>query len=253
VYSSHTSTTNHAPENYGSCTRDCAAALKINPKNIKALYRTSQALFALQKLPLAQQACTLLLSIDTTNAPGRTLLDRIDKAITTAEALQAAREAQEVKARNKRITLAKAIRDRGWHVSMSASAPVDTQDAALTLEDAADSNSELSVPVLLLYPTAAQTELVKGVRETETIADHLEYILPDAPWDTTGEYQSVEGVESYMETREGGLVKVGRKVKLGTVLKGGKVEIKDGLCRVYVVPKPRVAGWIEEFKRRRQT
>jgi len=136
---------------------------------------------------------------------------------------------------------------------MSASAPVDTQDAALTLEDPGDASSEMSVPVLLLYPTAAQTELVKGVRETETIADHLEYILPDAPWDTTREYQSVEGVESYMETREGGLVKVGRKVKLGTVLKGGKVEVKDGLCRVYVVPKPRVAGWIEEFKRRRQT
>lgn len=134
---------------------------------------------------------------------------------------------------------------------MTAEAPVDAQDAEIKLEDADDAASELSVPVLLLYPTAAQSELVKGVKESETVAEHLEYILPDAPWDAEREFQRLEEVECYMETKEGGLIKVGRKVSLGKVLKSGKVEVGDGLCRVFVVPKGRVEGWVEEFKRRR--
>lgn len=134
---------------------------------------------------------------------------------------------------------------------MSSSAPVDAQDAEIKLEDASDATSEISVPVLLLYPVAAQSELVKGIRESETISEHLEYILPDAPWDIEREYQKVEDVQCYMETKEGGLIKVGKKVTMGKVLGGGKVEIQDGLCRVFVVANGKVNGWIEEFKRRR--
>lgn len=134
---------------------------------------------------------------------------------------------------------------------MSSSAPVDAQDAEIRLEDARDAGSEISVPVLLLYPVAAQSELVKGIRESETIAEHLEYILPDAPWDVDREYQKVGDVQCYMETKEGGLIKVGRKVTVGKVLGSGKVEVQDGLCRVFVVPNGKVDAWIEEFKRRR--
>lgn len=134
---------------------------------------------------------------------------------------------------------------------MSSSAPVDAQDATIRLEDASDASSEISVPVLLLYPVAAQSELVKGIQENETIAEHLEYILPDAPWDVEREYQKVVDVQCYMETKEGGLIKVGKKVTMGKVLSNGKVEIQDGLCRVFVVPNGKVNSWIEEFKRRR--
>ena len=134
---------------------------------------------------------------------------------------------------------------------MSSAAPVDAQDAEIKLEDPKDAASELSVPVLLLYPVAAQSELVKGIRESETITEHLEYILPDAPWDSDREYQRVEDVQCYMETKTGGLIKVGKKVILGKVLSGGKVEIQDGLCKVFVVPSEKVNAWVEEFKRRR--
>src|SRR4051794_23428355 len=40
--------------NYRSCTLDCAATLKLNPKNVKAFYRSSMALLKLDKADEAE-------------------------------------------------------------------------------------------------------------------------------------------------------------------------------------------------------
>lgn len=120
----------------------------------------------------------------------------------------------------------------------------------MRLEDVGDAASSLRFPVLFLYPLHAQTDFVKAVEEGESVGTHLEYLLP-VPWDERGEYAGVEGVECYMETSVGGLIKVGKKLGLGKVLGSGKVEVVDGLVRVYVVPKARATEWIDEFKRRR--
>lgn len=101
----------------------------------------------------------------------------------------------------------------------------------------------------MLYPLDSQSDFIKAFSEKERIVDHLEYIFP-LPWDTKHEY-SVEGVEAYMETVQSGLIKAGKKMALGKILGSGKVEVVDGLVRVFVLPKGRVEGWIEEFKKRR--
>lgn len=102
---------------------------------------------------------------------------------------------------------------------------------------------------MLLYPVHAQTDFIQAFREDESIADHLAYILP-LPWDEEGEY-SLEGVECYMETAEGGLIKAGKKLSLLKLLSSGKVEVLDGLVKILVVPKGKAGGWIEDFKKRR--
>lgn len=61
----------------------------------------------------------------------------------------------------------------------------------------------------------------------------------------------IEGVDAYMETSVGGLIKVGKKMPLHKVLQSGKVVVSDGLVRISVVPKGKSAAWIEEFKKRR--
>lgn len=63
----------------------------------------------------------------------------------------------------------------------------------------------------------------------------------------------IEGVEAYMETSVGGLIKVGKKMALYKVLQSGKVVVSDGLVKISIVPKGRCAAWIEEFKKRRGT
>ena len=106
--------------------------------------------------------------------------------------------------------------------------------------------------MLLLYPTTSQSELIKSVGETETLGQHLEYILP-IPWDEAGEFGAGDGgkVDCFVETKDGGLRKVGKKVAFGKVLEGGAVEVKDGLVCMFVVPKAKMEPWIGEFKRRK--
>ena len=129
-------------------------------------------------------------------------------------------------------------------------APPEMEDARISLERKDDPASEMSFPVLLLYPLHAQTDLIKSFKEAEALADHLEYILP-LPWDSEGEYGKAEDVECYMETKQSGLVKAGKKLSLMKLLGSGKIEIVDGLVRVFVVPRQRAGEWIGQFKLRR--
>ena len=54
-----------------------------------------------------------------------------------------------------------------------------------------------------------------------------------------------------METGNGGLIKVGKKVSLGKVLGSTGVEVLDGIVRINVLLKARAAGWIAEMKVRK--
>jgi len=123
------------------------------------------------------------------------------------------------------------------------------EDAVIQLADPLDASSALAFPVVLLYPVHLQSDFVKAFQETESLAEHLSYIFP-LPWDRDGEY-ALEGVECYMETAAGGLIKAGKKLPLIKILGSGKVEVVDGLVRVNVLPKAKAAGWIEEFKQRK--
>ena len=102
---------------------------------------------------------------------------------------------------------------------------------------------------MLLYPTHAQSDFVKAFQENDSLADHLSYIFP-CPWDQDNEFQ-LQTVDCYMDTIAGGLIKVGKKMELCKILASGTVELKDGLCRVYVVPKVKATEWIAEVKRRK--
>jgi tetratricopeptide (TPR) repeat protein len=240
-------------ENYGSCNRDCAAALKLNPRNVKAWYRAAMACLALDKLPEAADACTSGLSFDAENASLKTCLGKVQNRQKALLAVETARKEREERARNEVATLRFALHSRGILPNRKTDNPPEMEDAELKLADKNDAKSLLNFPVLLLYPLHAQTDFIKAFAETETLGQHLEYILP-VPWDEKGEYKSdksPEGVECYIETKVGGLIKAGKNLTIGKILGTGKVEIVDGLVRVFVVPKPRANEWIEQFKLRK--
>ena len=125
------------------------------------------------------------------------------------------------------------------------------EDATVKLTQPLDHSSTLSIPVILLYPLHLQSDFVKAFQETESLGEHLSYIFP-LPWDEKNEYK-VESVDCYVETIANGLIKAGKKLPLLKILASGKVEIVDRLLKVNVVPQAKAAGWIEEFKKRRQT
>jgi len=75
----------------------------------------------------------------------------------------------------------------------------------------------------------------------------MQVLAEPPPWDEKGEY-NWKNVEVFMETLTGGLVKVGKKVPLGEVLGGGKVQVLDDLVKLMVVPRERREAWMRSGK-----
>ncbi|MCJ1257042.1 hypothetical protein MMC24_004867 [Lignoscripta atroalba] len=236
-------------KNYRSCTLDCASTLRLNNSNIKAYYRSSLALLALKKLPEALDACKHGLAVDSTNIALQSLLQKINIQKATLDALEQKRLDRELRQKKEEAMLRNALKARTVR-TRSTGQPPEMEDAAIRLvPDPLSPTSTLTFPVVILYPLHLQSDFIKAFGEEQTLAGHLDYLFP-LPWDTKGDY-TVQGVEAYMETVTGGLIKWGKKVPLLKVLGGGKVEVVDGIVKVNVVPKSGAAGWIEEVKRRK--
>ena len=236
-------------ENYRSTALDCASALRLNAKNVKAYYRSSFALFALDKLAEASDACSRGLAIDISNAALKGLAAKIDARQTTLKAIEQKRQEREQRAQKEKFMLNAALRARSIRMRNTAKPP-ELEDASIHLSpDPLAPTSTLMFPVVLLYPLHLQSDFIKAFPETDTVPDHLEYIFP-LPWDERHEY-TLGSVDLYMETGSGGLIKVARKVSLGKVLGSSEVEIVDGVVRINVLLKSGAAGWIEEMKVRK--
>jgi hypothetical protein len=238
-------------KNYRSATLDCAGVLRLNPSNVKAYYRSGVALLALDKILEADDACARGLALDTTHKDLLKLAQDIIKRST--EIQDRNRKEAEAEARRKQEVFVKRVAIKARNIRTRKTAqPPEMEDACIRLvPDPADPTSSLVFPTVLLYPLHLQSDFIKEFGETEKLGERLDYILAERlVWDEQGEY-SPKGVECYMETVTGGLVKVGRGVTLLKVLSAGNVEVVDEVVKIFVVPKAKAAGWVEEFKRKK--
>ncbi|KAI0555501.1 TPR-like protein [Xylaria curta] len=233
-------------KNYRSCWLDGSAALRLNSKNIKAYYRSARAFLAVGRIAEADDACARGLAIDPSNNPLKTVARDIIKKAEEASARQR-REAERTAKEKRREMLIKAALKAREIRTRTTPQPPEMEDAGVKLvPDPDDPASNLCFPTVLLYPAHLESDFIKAFNETDSLADHLGYVFP-LPWDTEGAY-TLAGVECYMETVAGGLIKLGKKVPLLKVLSGGKVEVVDEVVRIFVLPKAQAAGWVEEFK-----
>lgn len=238
-----------SPGNYRSTTLDCAQALKLNNSNVKAYYRSSTALYQLDQIDKAQNACEKGLFLDPENKPLKDNLSRITARKATLEKVAARKKEDENIRRRKELVLRTALMARTIRMRKTEKAP-DMEDAHVHLEpDPLSPASAVVFPCLLLYPLDAQSDFIQQFHETNTINDHLKYILP-LPWDTSSVYK-INSVVCYMETSTGGLIQVGKKMSLLSILSGGQVEVVDELVKIFVIPKEKSQAWLEEFKYRK--
>ncbi|KAI0147597.1 TPR-like protein [Xylariaceae sp. FL1272] len=236
-------------KNYRSAWLDGSAALRLNPKNIKAYYRSARAFLAVGRIAEADDACSRGLELDPSNASLKAVARDIIKRAEEADA-KARKEAESAAKENRRKTLIKAALAARQIRTRSTAQPPEMEDAGLRLEpDPDDPASNLAFPTVLLYPCHLESDFIKSFNETHSLTDHLSYVFP-LPWDKEGVY-SLAGVECFMETVTGGLIKVGKKVPLLKMLAGGKVEVVDEVVRIFVVPKDKATGWVEDFKMKR--
>lgn len=233
--------------NYRSCWLDCYAALRLNPRNLKAWYRSAKALLAVGRVEEADDACAGGLAVDASNGPLRAVARDIVARAEAARRKAAAEDGQRLEAARRLVGLRKALDARGIKVRQSARPP-EMGDARLELvEDGQqDGGGTLTFPAVLLYPAHYESDFIKAFSERESLMQHFAYVFP-LPWDREGEY-SANGVECFMETTSGGLVRVGKKVTLLKVLAMDNVEVVDGVVKIYVVPKAKAEGWVKEFK-----
>ncbi|KAI1177476.1 TPR-like protein [Nemania sp. FL0916] len=237
-------------KNYRSCWLDASAALRLNPSNIKAYYRSARAFLAVGRISEADDACARGLALDSQNSSLKTVAREIIKKAEETSVRQ--RREQERVAREKRraVLVKAALRARDIRTRTTAQPP-EMEDAALMLvPDPDDPKSHLCFPTVLLYPADLESDFIKAFNETESLAEHLGYVFP-LPWDREGRY-TLAGVECYMETVTGGLVKLGKKVPLLKALAGGKVEVVDEVVRIFVLPKMQANAWVEEFKMKKK-
>ncbi|RMZ80070.1 hypothetical protein DV737_g3150, partial [Chaetothyriales sp. CBS 132003] len=237
-------------KNYRSTTLDCAAALRVNGQNVKAHYRSACALLALDKVHEALDVCYRGLKIDEANVALNKLLASIRARAAEMEKRDRRRRAEQKRKQAERDMLDKVLAARGVKLRGTARQP-SLDDAVIRLSpDPLSATSLLEFPVMLLYPMHHQSDLIKAWAEKDDLSQHLSYILP-TPWDDKQLY-TLSSVDCYMDTITGGMMKVGKKLKLLEVLSNGKTEVVDGLVRIYVVPTSLAGQWINEVKQRKE-
>ncbi|KAH0496836.1 hypothetical protein TgHK011_004180 [Trichoderma gracile] len=236
-------------QNYRSCWTDCAAAIRLNPRNVKAYYRSARALLAVDRIEEADDVCARGLAIDPENKALRSVAESIVKRAQTLAELKQKADAREAQKQRRALLLKTALAARGI-ATRATEQPPEMEDAKVRLvPDEDDAASELAFPTVLLYPLHLESDFIKAFQETHCLEDHLSYIFP-LPWDKDGEY-TLGGVTCYVETKDGGLIKMGKKVPLLKVLSGGKVEVVDEVVKIFVVPTGKAEGWVKEFKEKR--
>ena len=231
--------------NYRSCTLDCGSVLRINGRNVKAYYRSAKALLKLDRVLEADDACARGLALDPENKALKGVAQEIVKRNEQVARKKKVEMEREARRRKEEVTLRAALKARGIR-TRSTPQPPEMEDAKIRLvPDAADPTSTLAFPTVLLYPLALESDFVKAFNETETLGSHLDYILP-VPGDKV--LYTPKGVECYMETMTGGLVKVGRNVTLLKILTTANVEVIDEVVKIFVLPKSKAEAWVQEFK-----
>jgi tetratricopeptide (TPR) repeat protein len=235
--------------NYRKCITDCKAALKLDVKQDKAWFRAAKALLALDKIEEAE-ACidnAIMLKPDHTQVAdlGKKIKARKDHL----EKMENQRKERERKKKWEEEAIKMSLQAREISTKSTKQPPEMPDGVKIKFMEEGKIESGLLFPVLLIYHLHLQTDMIAAMPETTSVGDQLTEVLAEPlEWDEQREYNP-NSVECYMETKTGGLVKVGKNVSLLAVLSNGKCEITDGLVRILVVPKKRNAEFIENWKK----
>ncbi|KAI9666585.1 MAG: hypothetical protein M1821_004521 [Bathelium mastoideum] len=216
-------------------------------KEIEEASYTNRAL-SLDKVAEALDACNRGLGVEANNSALKLLLSKIQEREKHLVKLSKQRQEREEREKAEDRTLKLALKARNIPMKNTGKAP-DMEDAKPKLKNPLDASSTLSIPAILLYPFHLQTDFIKEFSEHISLQEQLSYILP-LPWDEKNEY-TLESVDCYMETTSGGLIKVGKKVRITKTLTSGKVEVIDNMLKIYVVLRARAQEWIDDFKKKR--
>ncbi|KAK9727872.1 HSP70/90 co-chaperone [Basidiobolus ranarum] len=228
-------------ENYGRVLNDCAAALGINPKNVKALYRSARALRALEKYLEAIDCCDWALKFEPNNKSVAQEKQLCIKQKEEKEKKELRRQERERLERERKDKIDQAIKLRNIQLESNLKLEYDWQNDSPHSVTLNEESGELTWPVFFLYPEYKESDFISAFDETNTFMDHLEVMFEQpAPWDTSRVYKP-SSVEVFFEyhpknATKASLIKVGKKCALMGVLGHSKYVVQNGIPSFLVVP-----------------
>ncbi|KAM3216728.1 tetratricopeptide repeat protein 4 isoform X2 [Capsicum annuum] len=183
--------------NYRRALQDAEDATKLNPSNVKALYRAAKASFSLNLLPEAKGLCEKGLQHSSSNEELKKLAKQIDIEIAKEER----RDAEVSKAVFSAKALVSAFETRGLKIGNPM-----YQELTGLKKPTLDKNNILHWPVLLLYPEIMSSDFIEEFCETDMFSAHLDMMFsegcPPLPWDKENAYTR-DAVELYYEACAG--------------------------------------------------
>ncbi|KAI9312980.1 hypothetical protein BX666DRAFT_2030864 [Dichotomocladium elegans] len=221
--------------NYGRTLQDCAKCLELNPKHVKALYRSARALFALDRIVEAEDCCEHALAIESDNAAVKAVHQKVLARKEQLETRQRQKEEKEREEQEKKLKLEQAFKDRNIRFHITDKEVREKSNIQLDPE-----TNTLSWPVFFLYPEYKESDYIQAFNETNTFMDHLEIMFEQpAPWDVRRDYTPAN-VEVYFENNQKlnpSIIKVGKKLSLAKVLSLEQYVVTNGVPSFIILPK----------------
>ncbi|KAF9224298.1 40S ribosomal protein S7 [Gyrodon lividus] len=235
-------------KNYGTVLRDCSKALELNAKSSKAFYRSTMALLALDRLEEALDCCDRCLIFDPQNQSVKALRLCAERAKNEKDQKMRKKEERLQRAQEEKRLLQIAFKERNLYTVENPQGSSDNPHSPhFDPED--PTRSTLILPVFLLYPQYATSDVITHFGEDTAFSAHISQMFPPqvpAPtWDEKQEY-TASNLVVYSMTRQRRLLKVGKKMTLRDVCRAAKekegepvdgLEMKDGYLTFAVLPK----------------
>lgn len=240
--------------NYRRCINDCKAAMILDPKNQKAIYRSCTAFLMVGRAQEALDLCEYAKTCDVYN-------DSIKNVETQAKKKLADNVAREKRALAKKEleestekNLELAIKVRKIKQIVTANPPALPEGVHIHLEEPLDPTSSLLVPILLLYPCDMQSDFLAEVDIASTPNQALSTVFESPPpWFTNDHVKlyDLKNLEVFVQTEAGGLVKIGKKVSFESVFSAPSpsVPLIDNVITLHVVPKDKREEWVKTWSK----
>ncbi|KAL5068020.1 hypothetical protein RYX36_018907 [Vicia faba] len=182
--------------NFRRALNDANDALKLQPSNIKAIYRAAKASLSLNLLDEAQDYCQMGLHLD----PNNEELKKLDNQIGVKILENEKHEAEISKAVADAKELISAMENRDLKIGKAM-----YRELTGLKKPVLDKTNILHWPVLLLYAEVMSSDFIEDFCETDMFSDHLDMVFAeDQPlsWDVENNYKR-EFIELYYDAGSG--------------------------------------------------
>ncbi|VDP89885.1 unnamed protein product [Echinostoma caproni] len=150
-------------QNYGSCIRDCKAAIALNPEHMKAYTKGAQASLALSKIDACLEFCERGLELfPDAEQLIRFQLDALKQQVKIDRVTNSKRETQQREIEDQ-VQVYRLAHAHGIRINFKLP-PVDVPDAA-GMQFYKDDSGLLHWSVLFMYPEFGQTDFMRDVVE----------------------------------------------------------------------------------------